>query len=77
MGFLPSYGCISDFWKIKKGGQMERLKSAVLDSLPVALWIGASAAATYLLTTLMDKPELAPYYGLLNLLLVLVRNLKK
>lgn len=54
-----------------------KLKNAVLETLPVALWIGASATLTYIITELLNKPELAPYYGLLNVALFLIKEYKK
>jgi hypothetical protein len=57
--------------------QLNKLKNALLETLPVALWVGGTAFATYLITALLDKPELAPYYGLLNIALVLVKELRK
>lgn len=53
------------------------MKKVLLDTAGVALWVGISATITYLLTSLLDKPELAPYYGVLNVLLYAAKNLKK
>lgn len=56
---------------------MQKVKNAVWDTLPVALWVGGSAALTYMLTELLQRPDLAPYYGVLNVLLFLLKELKK
>lgn len=52
-------------------------RKALIDTLIVGLWVGGSALVTYVITALLDKPEFAAYYGLLNVLLVLVKNFKK
>lgn len=57
--------------------EMEKLKNAVIETLPVAVWVGLSAALTYILTALLNKPELSVYYGVINVLLFLVKELKK
>ena len=55
----------------------QKLLTTVKQTLPTALWIGGSAAGAYVLTSLLQKPELAPYYGVLNLLLVLLNEYRK
>lgn len=56
---------------------MDKLKSAFLETLPVAVWVGGSAALTYLLTALLEKPELSTYYGLINVGLFLIKEVAK
>ena len=55
----------------------EKLKASLVNSFKVALWVAVSAGATYLITNLLNVPELAPYYGILNIFLVFAKSLKK
>lgn len=54
-----------------------KVKAAVADAVKVGVWVGVSAGLTYVLTALLDKPELVPWYGVLNIGLVLLKGLKK
>lgn len=56
---------------------MDKVKNAVVETLPVAVWVGASAFITYIITQLLQKPELSAYYGILNVVLFLLKELRK
>lgn len=56
---------------------MNAIKKAVVETLPVAAWIAVSAGLTYMLTHLLEKPELAPYYGIINIGLFLLKEISK
>jgi hypothetical protein len=44
------------------------------DIVQTALWIGVSAAITAIGSFLLDKPELAPYYGVINFVLYALKK---
>ena len=52
----------------------DRLKLVLNDTSKVALWVFVSAGATALLSWALDKPELAQYYGVFNILLYLIKK---
>ena len=56
---------------------INRLKTVSKNTWEVALWVFASAGLTALLSYLLQKPELVNYYGLLNVLLYFLNELKK
>lgn len=55
----------------------KQLKTKLLDIGGVALWVGVSASATYLIAELVKIPELAPLYGVLNIVLYALKATKK
>ena len=52
-----------------------------IDGLPkfikVGLWIGVSAAVTYIGSEILNQPELAQYYGVVNMVLFSINELDK
>lgn len=53
---------------------MEKIKSFLSDDIvQTGLWIGISAGVTALISFLLEKPELAPYYGVLNFVLYAIK----
>lgn len=51
------------------------------DNLPkfikVGLWVGISAAVTYIGSEILNRPDLAQYYGVVNVVLFSVNELDK
>jgi hypothetical protein len=56
---------------------MDRLKTVSKDTLGVALWVFVSAGLTAILSWALQKPEFIQYYGLLNIALYFLNELKK
>ena len=56
---------------------MERLMSANKETIKVALWVFVSAGIMAVITWALGKPEFLPYYGLLNIVLFWLKELKK
>ncbi len=46
-------------------------------TVQVALWVAISGVLTAVLTTLLSRPDLAAYYGVINVLLVLLKEVSK
>lgn len=49
----------------------------VPETLQVAIWVGISAGLTALLSYLLERPELAQYYGIINVLLFALKEAEK
>ncbi len=65
---------------MKGGGNMklaERFQVAIPQTTKVAIWVFVSAGLTALLSWALQKPELIQYYGLINILLYFLKELKK
>lgn len=55
----------------------KRLQFAIPETYSVALWVFASAGLTAVLSWALQKPEWTAYYGILNVLLYFLNELKK
>jgi len=54
----------------------KRISTIVKDDIfQTSLWIGVSAAVMAVVAFLSEKPELANYYGLLNLVAYVVKSI--
>ena len=53
----------------------KKIDIVVTDSMKVGVWIFLSAGITALVSYLLQKPELAAYYGLLNIALYAINKL--
>jgi len=49
----------------------------VPETLKVAVWVGISAGLTALLSYLLERPEMAQYYGVINVLLFALKEIEK
>jgi len=49
----------------------------VPETVKVAIWVGISAGLTALLSYLLEQPELAQYYGIINILLFALKEVEK
>jgi hypothetical protein len=47
------------------------------DWIKVGLWVGVSAAITYIGSAVLERPELAQYYGIVNIILFGIKELDK
>jgi len=47
------------------------------DWVKTGLWIGFSAGVTALISSLLEVPELMPYYGVLNFALFAIKEINK
>lgn len=47
------------------------------DKVKVALWVGVSYLVAQVLSSLLEVPELANYYGAINVALYIIKNIKK
>jgi hypothetical protein len=56
---------------------MNRLKVALNGGAGVAVWVFVSAGLTALITWALQKPEYIQYYGVLNIVLYFLYELKK
>jgi len=54
-----------------------RLSIVLPETAKVALWVFVSAGLTALVSYLLQRPELVSYYGLLNVVLYFLNELKK
>lgn len=55
----------------------DRLNIAVPETLKVALWVFVSAGLTAFFSWALQRPELVDYYGILNIGLYFLNELKK
>jgi hypothetical protein len=55
----------------------DRLRVAIPETVKVALWVAVSAGITALASWVLDQPDLVGYYGLANIVLYLIKELKK
>ena len=57
--------------------KLSKLWKNTPDFIKTGVWIGVSAGLTFVLTELLNKPELLPYYGAINFLLYGLKELDK
>jgi hypothetical protein len=60
-----NYKNIADFWH------------KVPETVKVAVWVGISVGLTAFLSYLLEQPELAQYYGIINILLFALKEVEK
>lgn len=54
---------------------VEKIKAILSDKrTKTALWIGISAGLTAIITHLLERPDLFPYYGILNFILYFLKD---
>ncbi len=54
-----------------------RLKAAIPETWGVILWVGVSAAVTAIASWVLVQPDLFKYYGVANVVLYFLNELKK
>ncbi len=54
-----------------------RAMAVTNDTIKVALWVFASAGLTAFLSWVLNRPEFINYYGVVNVLLYLLNEIKK
>jgi len=56
---------------------VNKLSSATKETLKVMGWVFVSAGLMAVITWALGKPEFLPYYGVLNIVLYWLKELKK
>ena len=64
-------------WKVVIHMKSEALKNASRSTWTVLVWVAVSAALTAALSYLLEKPEYAAYYGVINVVLYMVKELNR
>jgi len=63
--------------RVAEPTRLEVAKVGANDTIKVALWIAFSAGVTALLTWALNEPKLLNFYGLINIALYAIKELKK